>query len=100
MHCGKELVDDAVVCISCGRQVSNYTEVNAKSASGNVWWAFLSAIIPLVGLILYIVWNASKPQEAKLSGIGAIIGVFFRVVFLIVLITVIYSYPQYYYYYC
>lgn len=42
---------------------------------GSAGWAVLGAFIPLVGLILFLVWNTSKPNCAKKAGIGALIGV-------------------------
>ena len=43
--------------------------------SGSFGWAVLGFFIPLVGLILWLVWKDSKPKSAKMSGIGALVGV-------------------------
>lgn len=42
--------------------------------SGSIGWGVLGFFIPLVGLILFLVWRTSKPQSAKVAGIGALIG--------------------------
>lgn len=42
--------------------------------SGSIGWAILGFFIPIVGLILFLVWKNTKPQCAKMAGIGAIVG--------------------------
>lgn len=42
--------------------------------SGSIGWAILGFFIPIVGLILFLVWKNTKPQCAKMTGIGAIVG--------------------------
>jgi len=39
-------------------------------------FAFLSFLFPLIGFILFRVWNNSSPQKAKSCGKGAYIGIF------------------------
>lgn len=47
-------------------------------------FAILGFLIPLVGLILYLVWKDTTPQKAKSCGKGALIGVIVSVVFSII----------------
>lgn len=90
-HCGKE-VGDAKYCPYCGvelrvdydetqdsqsqndyeplHQSSYYHEDDAPSFG----FALLSFCIPLVGLILYIIWNRDYPLKAKSCLKGLIIG--------------------------
>ncbi len=42
--------------------------------SGSIGWAVLGFFIPLVGLILFLVWRTTKPNCAKMAGIGALVG--------------------------
>ncbi|MEE1295276.1 MAG: hypothetical protein UHD09_00115 [Bifidobacterium sp.] len=42
--------------------------------SGSFGWAVLGFLIPLVGLILFLVWHRTKPKCAKMAGIGALVG--------------------------
>lgn len=56
------------------------TAYNAQPApatddTGSIGWGVLGALIPLVGLILFLVWNSTKPRNAKVAGIGALVGV-------------------------
>lgn len=54
--------------------------------SGSVGWGFLGFFIPICGLILFIVWNKSKPKNAKNAGIGALVSVCLYVVFFILFV--------------
>ena len=73
--CGKELLDEAVICPGCGCSTTDFqqkteTEVDAPSTG----FAVLSFFFPLVGLILYLVWMDKTPKKAKSAGKGALIG--------------------------
>ncbi len=76
--CGKEINDEAVVCVNCGCEVKPIGNVvnpqsNPEDAS-SVGFNILSFFIPLVGLILFAVWNSSMPKKAKGCGKWALIG--------------------------
>lgn len=43
--------------------------------NGGFGWGFLGFLIPLVGLILFLVWKDTKPKTAKAAGIGALVSV-------------------------
>jgi len=94
--CGAELVDEAVVCVKCGRSVvTNATpqvvgEVNLNDAP-SFGFAFLCFLFPIVGLILYLVWNNSSPKKAKSCGKGAIVGFIVGVVFSIIYAVVVFG---------
>ncbi|MDR2511043.1 MAG: hypothetical protein LBC89_00970 [Bacteroidales bacterium] len=77
-HCGSEIADQAVICVKCGCSVANATPqvvgiINPNDApSGG--FAVLGFFFPLVGLILFLVWNNYSPKKAKSCGKGALIG--------------------------
>ena len=82
--CGAQIDDDAVVCPHCGVPTDNYyaSRGNAHSAPApaendapNGGFAVLGFFIPVIGLILYLVWNDTMPKRAKSCGKGALIGV-------------------------
>ena len=76
-HCGKEIHEDAVVCVHCGCSVAGAggngaaLDPNDAPSTGIV---ILGFFIPLVGLILYLIWKPTKPQVAASAGKGALIG--------------------------
>ncbi|MCL2042667.1 MAG: hypothetical protein FWG89_00860 [Treponema sp.] len=87
--CGAELIDEAVVCIKCGRSaVTNATPqvagtVNTNDAP-NFGFAILGFLFPIVGLILFLVWNNSSPKKAKSCGKGALTGFIIQIVFSVI----------------
>ena len=50
-------------------------EQQAVVDSGNIGWGVLGAFFPIVGIILFFVWKNTKPKTAKVSIIGAAIGI-------------------------
>ena len=47
---------------------------NNEVKKASFGWAVLGFFFPLVGLILFILWNKPEPEKAKMSGIGALVG--------------------------
>ena len=77
-NCGSQIDDKAVICPQCGVQQE---PVTASDDSGNIGWAFLGCCLPIVGLILFLVWKDTKPNNAKKAGIGALVSVLISVAF-------------------
>lgn len=72
-NCGAEIDDKAVVCPKCGVAQSNIPQASQNDAP-NIGFAFLSFLIPIVGLVLYLMWHETHPLKAKSCGKGALIG--------------------------
>ena len=51
--------------------------------SGSIGWAILGFFIPIVGLILFLVWKGTKPNCAKMAGIGALVGFCINVAYMV-----------------
>ena len=70
-------MDDAVVCVHCGCPTSAYRMADKKvpgdKTSFGLW--IIGFIIPIIGLIVYIVCHNSQPLKAKSAGMGALWGV-------------------------
>jgi len=73
--CGKEVEDEAQVCVHCGCWVAGTPEKKNKSDGKSILVLILSLLIPILGLILYLVWKDEYPLKARSAGQGAIIGV-------------------------
>ena len=74
--CGKEVMDEAILCVHCGcalEKTTALTEANPADAP-NMGLAVLGFLIPLVGLILYLVNKDTFPKKAHSAGKGALIG--------------------------
>ena len=79
--CGKEIMDEAVVCPNCGCAQETVKNANDSSSFG---WALLGFCIPIAGLILYLVWKDSTPLKAKSAGNGALVSVIISVIVYII----------------
>lgn len=74
-HCGKELMDAAVICTGCGCsvQTTNSTQVAEVDESVSAGLVVLAVLIPLFGIIYWPVKAKTRPKCAKACGIAAII---------------------------
>ena len=80
--CGKEVNDEAVVCIHCGCAIENKkSSLTDSNDAPNIGFAVLGFFIPLVGLILYLINKDTAPLKAKSAGKGALIGFCVSLVF-------------------
>ena len=83
-NCGKNIDDSAIYCINCGTRFdNNINETDDRSSFG---FAILGFFIPIVGLILFLIYEGKKPKRAKLSGKGALIGFITKIVLSIILV--------------
>lgn len=82
-HCGKEILNEAVVCIHCGCQTKPDLKP-MKYDAPNIGYGILGFFVPVVGLILYLIWRDETPLRAKSAGKGALIRVIVDTVFGIV----------------
>ena len=83
------LDDRAVFCPKCGVQIQPFKSSIADT--GSIGWCILGFLIPIVGLILYLVWKDEKPVSAKQAGLGALASVCLGVVAYIVLFVMLFS---------
>ena len=74
-NCGKEIDDKAYVCPNCGVKVehANDASVTDADSGARAGWGILSFLIPLVGLILFLMWKNERPKTAKICGICALV---------------------------
>lgn len=76
-HCGKEVEEDAVICVHCGRLIATIktTSVSKEEDKSSGLWVFLGFLIPILGLVMYLVWKDEYPLKAKSAGQGALVSV-------------------------
>lgn len=68
-NCGNPLDQNAVFCGNCG-----WKEKEIREDKPNFGFALLGFFFPLVGLILYLVYENETPKRAKSAGKGALSG--------------------------
>ena len=80
--CGKEIMDEAVICVHCGCSTQNpQTIVPANNDAPSTGMAVLGFFIPLVGFIIWLINKDTKPLMAKSAGKGALIGFIVSLIF-------------------
>ena len=87
--CGKEINDNAYVCVHCGVKVGEDSQNPIDS--GSIGWGVLGFFIPLVGLILWLLWKPTQPKNAKMAGMGALIGFIVNIVITIIYVVLMFS---------
>ena len=92
-NCGVEVSDNTTICPQCGyRQAPLTTETPYASYemvdTGHIGWGILGFLIPIVGLILFLVWHDSEPKTARMAGKGALVRVIVTAA-VVVLVTVL-----------
>lgn len=97
--CGSQLPDSYNACPNCGNQnlIADQSVQNQQmggmqqpmpgpvvqpidNSKGNIGWAVLGFLIPIVGWVLYFCWKNTKPGNAKMAGIGGIAGFCFNLI--------------------
>lgn len=83
-HCGKEIDENAVICVHCGCQVQpSNIQRKVEPDSDNIGWGFLGFFFPVIGLLLWLFWKDQAPIKAKKIGIGALVSAIISAVALI-----------------
>jgi len=81
-NCGTELNEKQVMCIKCGVSLSdgknNTPKTQDNSTIGGL--GILCFLIPVLGLILYLVWKDEKPVKSSGAGKAALWGLIIGVV--------------------
>lgn len=72
----------------CDRDIYQQQQPNIDD-SGSFGWFILGFIIPLVGLILFLVWTPEKPKSAKMAMLGFVIGTIFYIILYIILMIIL-----------
>jgi uncharacterized Tic20 family protein len=86
-NCGSKLNDLQDVCLSCGKYVSK-RKITATEEENVFGYSLLGFFIPIVGLVLYLIWQTDKPKQAKAAGKGALISVIIYSVLMIILVII------------
>jgi len=70
-NCGKEIDEKAFVCIHCGVKI-NSNIYNDEPIGG---LGVLCFLFPIIGLILYFIWQNDRPNKSKGAGKSALWGI-------------------------
>lgn len=74
-NCGKEVNEQAAVCLNCGYALNNSQNKNPVEDKVSVGLVILAVLIPLFGFIYWPLKHSETPKKARACGIAAIISV-------------------------
>ena len=90
-HCGKEVMEQAVVCPNCGCQIDD-----SEADRANPGLVVLSILIPLAGIIMAIAFWHKTPKAAKVylkaALITIVVGVILWVLFYVLIFGTIFGF--------
>ena len=81
-NCGRPVDEGSLYCNNCGTKLDSNQNISEDNSSFS--FALLGFFIPLVGLILFLIYESKKPQRAKSAGKGALIGFITNIVLTII----------------
>ncbi|MDE6551107.1 MAG: zinc ribbon domain-containing protein [Clostridia bacterium] len=92
-NCGKEIDDKAYFCIHCGVKTDRSSNNRVRTASpddaSSAGYGVLGFFFPIVGLILWLIWNNDYPKRAKSAGLGALISVLSGVILTVIVVAIV-----------
>lgn len=72
-NCGQQIDEHSQYCPYCGTS-TEIKNAACENDAPNMGFAVLGFFIPLVGLILYLVYEGKQPKKARSAGKGALTG--------------------------
>lgn len=85
-NCGRTVDDTSSYCNNCGARIDSKPNADASEDSLSLGFAILGFFIPIVGLILFLIYEEKKPKRAKSAIKGALIGFITEIVLAIILV--------------
>lgn len=85
-NCGRTVDDTSSYCNNCGARIDNKPNADVSEDNSNLGFAILGFFIPIVGLILFLIYEEKKPKRAKSAGKGALIGFITEIVLTSILV--------------
>ncbi len=82
-NCGRQIPDNAAVCLCCGAAAPKKTPADTGGAG---WW-WIGFLVPLAGLLIWITCGDTQPNRAKKAGRGALVSVIVQVALSVLLVT-------------
>lgn len=85
-NCGRTVDDTSSYCNNCGARIDNKPNADASEDSLSLGFAIFGFFIPIVGLILFLIYEEKKPKRAKSAIKGTLIGFITEIVLAIILV--------------
>lgn len=88
-NCGNPINSHASYCTYCGAKCNDQESQKVSNDKASFGFALLGFFIPVVGLILFLLYEDKKPKRAKSAGKGALTG--FIIYILIIIAIVVFT---------
>lgn len=85
-NCGRPVDDTSSYCNNCGARIDNKPNADVSEDNSNLGFAIFGFFIPIVGLIIFLIYEGKKPKRAKSAVKGALIGFITEIVLAIILV--------------
>ena len=85
-YCGQPIDDDSVFCNACGKRFDDSQSLHDDSS--NIGFAILGFFLPIVGLVIFLIYESNRPKRAKSVMKGVLIGFITRIVLFIIFIVI------------
>ena len=91
-NCGAEVSEKAYICTKCGYKLKKGRSIDSKG--GGVWNTdtLFAVLFPLIGIILYFVFQETNPEKASKCAKGAAIGIMIGITLSILSYIFVYDY--------
>lgn len=86
-NCGNVIDEKSLYCSNCGTRFETVQKQNFPDDRSGFGFAILGFFIPIVGLILFLIYEGKKPKRAKSAGKGALTGFVTRITLSIILVV-------------
>ncbi len=86
--CKKEISNDVIICPYCGVPY-NSTTAPIRGTVDKTPYGLVGCCVPLIGLVLFLTWKDTKPEEAKAAGLGALISTIISTVLIFLVVVFI-----------
>ena len=67
-YCGRIIDDDSKFCVNCGNNMKNDNSGTVYDDAPSKGFAILGFFVPIIGLILYLIYERKQPKRAKSAG--------------------------------
>ena len=93
-NCGNEVKENQDFCLNCGVKLSKKSDAVDNGGFG---WGLLGFLVPIAGLVLFLMWNDERPKTAKALIKGAISSFIFGIVIVIIYVIIFLLFISNYY---
>ena len=90
-NCGTQVRETQNICQNCGNNHNlSKQKIKIEEENSTFGYAVLGFVMPLVGLVLYLIWLEEKPKASRSAGVGALVRVIFSIIGSVIAVMIIF----------